>query len=304
MCPSRQIAKEKNLYNMKSMTGFAKKQRNINGKNITVEIKTLNSKQIDANVKIPQRLREHELDIRSMLNKLERGKIDLFVTEEQTTGGDVRLDIPHATRRFEEMKKMKSTLGIEIDDKELFTITMGADDLWTADEESAPDEEEWKEIASLVEETIEAVDATRIHEGAILKEDFVKHVDMIEHYLGEIPQYEAERITTAKERMRSYLNGPAIKDVDNNRFEQELIYYLEKLDITEEKVRLAKHINYFREVMENEESSGKKLGFIAQEMGREINTTGSKANHVEIQRIVVGMKDELEKIKEQLGNIL
>ena len=289
---------------MKSMTGFAKKQRNINGKNITVEIKTLNSKQIDANVKIPQRLREHELDIRSMLNKLERGKIDLFVTEEQTTGDDVRLDIPHATRRFEEMKKMKSTLGIEIDDKELFTITMGADDLWTADEESAPDEEEWKEIASLVEETIEAVDATRIHEGTILKEDFVKHVDMIEHYLGEIPQYEAERITTAKERMRSYLNDPAIKDVDNNRFEQELIYYLEKLDITEEKVRLAKHINYFREVMENEESSGKKLGFIAQEMGREINTTGSKANHVEIQRIVVGMKDELEKIKEQLGNIL
>lgn len=296
--------KRKKLYNMKSMTGFAKKQRNINGKNITVEIKTLNSKQIDANVKIPQRQREHELDIRSMLNKLERGKIDLFVTEEQTTGGDVRLDIPHATRRFEEMKKMKSTLGIEIDDKELFTITMGADDLWTADEESAPDEEEWKEIASLVEETIEAVDATRIHEGAILKEDFVKHVDMIEHYLGEIPQYEAERITTAKERMRSYLNDPAIKDVDNNRFEQELIYYLEKLDITEEKVRLAKHINYFREVMENEESSGKKLGFIAQEMGREINTTGSKANHVEIQRIVVGMKDELEKIKEQLGNIL
>ena len=122
--------------------------------------------------------------------------------------------------------------------------------------------------------------------------------------MGEIPKYEEERIAIAKERMRSYLADAAVKDVDENRFEQELIYYLEKLDITEEKVRLAKHINYFREVMEKEEGSGKKLGFIAQEMGREINTTGSKANHVEIQRLVVAMKDELEKIKEQLGNIL
>ena len=159
-------------------------------------------------------------------------------------------------------------------------------------------------MQSLIATTIEELDHNRKHEGEILKEDFKKHIDLIEHYLREIPQYEQERIVTAKERIRSYLSDAAIKDVDENRFEQELIYYLEKLDITEEKVRLEKHINYFREVMEQEEGSGKKLGFIAQEMGREINTTGSKANHVEIQRLVVAMKDELEKIKEQLGNIL
>jgi uncharacterized protein (TIGR00255 family) len=148
------------------------------------------------------------------------------------------------------------------------------------------------------------VEQTRIHEGSILQKDFVKHIDLIEAKLGQIPQYENERIETAKERIHKYFAEAAIKEIDQNRFEQELIYYLEKLDITEEKIRLQKHIDYFRQTMDTEEGSGKKLGFIAQEMGREINTTGSKANHVEIQKIVVQMKDELEKIKEQLGNIL
>ena len=159
-------------------------------------------------------------------------------------------------------------------------------------------------MANTLQETIKEVDQTRLHEGAILQLDFVKHVNLIEKLLGEIPQYESERIETAKERIRKYFNESAIKEIDQNRFEQELIYYLEKLDITEEKIRLQKHIDYFRHTMDKEEGSGKKLGFIAQEMGREINTTGSKANHVEIQKIVVQMKDELEKIKEQLGNIL
>ena len=138
----------------------------------------------------------------------------------------------------------------------------------------------------------------------MLERDFHRHVDLIEQLLGQIPPYEAERIDTAKDRIRRYMADAAVKDVDQNRFEQELIYYLEKLDITEEKVRLQKHIDYFRQTMATEPSCGKKLGFVAQEMGREINTTGSKANHVEIQRIVVAMKDELEKIKEQLGNVL
>ena len=141
-------------------------------------------------------------------------------------------------------------------------------------------------------------------EGEILKHDFVKHINLISQKLQAIPQYETERIDTAKERIHRYFAETAIKEIDPNRFEQELIYYLEKLDITEEKIRLAKHIAYFVDTMDNEESCGKKLGFVAQEMGREINTTGSKANHVEIQKIVVEMKDELEKIKEQLGNIL
>jgi uncharacterized protein (TIGR00255 family) len=181
---------------------------------------------------------------------------------------------------------------------------MQQSDIWVANQTATIDEKEKEELMRVIEEALDELDATRRHEGEIMKIDIAKHVDQIEEYLGQIPPYEQERITTAKERMRSYLSESAVKDVDENRFEQELIYYLEKLDITEEKVRLAKHINYFRDVMEHEESSGKKLGFIAQEMGREINTTGSKANHVEIQRLVVGMKDELEKIKEQLGNIL
>ena len=138
----------------------------------------------------------------------------------------------------------------------------------------------------------------------MLHRDFVKHIELIQQKLAAIPQYESERIDTAKERIHRYFAESAIKEIDPNRFEQELIYYLEKLDITEEKIRLAKHIDYFVQTMDNEESCGKKLAFVAQEMGREINTTGSKANHVEIQRIVVEMKDELEKIKEQLGNIL
>ena len=138
----------------------------------------------------------------------------------------------------------------------------------------------------------------------MLEKDFHLHVDLIEQMLRQIPAFEAERIETAKERIRTMMADAAIKEVDQNRFEQELIYYLEKLDITEEKVRLQKHIDYFRQTMANEPTCGKKLGFVAQEMGREINTTGSKANHVEIQRLVVVMKDELEKIKEQLGNVL
>jgi len=177
-------------------------------------------------------------------------------------------------------------------------------DIWNAEQANELSEEDWNALAKTINEAINEVDQFRIHEGQILRQDFVKHVDLIEQKLQQIPQYEAERIDTAKERIRKYMIDFEVKNVDENRFEQEIIYYLEKLDITEEKVRLQKHINYFRETMNNEEGSGKKLGFIAQEMGREINTTGSKANHVAIQQLVVEMKDELEKIKEQLGNIL
>ena len=163
---------------------------------------------------------------------------------------------------------------------------------------------DWAILAKDIEHAIDLTDAFRSHEGEVLERDFHRHVDLIEQMLAKIPAYEAERIDTAKERIRRWMDEAAIKEVDTNRFEQELIYYLEKLDITEEKVRLQKHIDYFRQTMATEPSCGKKLGFVAQEMGREINTTGSKANHVEIQRLVVVMKDELEKIKEQLGNVL
>lgn len=286
------------------MTGFAKKQCIINEKKITIEIKTLNSKVLDANVKLPTSLRERELFIRSQLNRLERGKVDCILSEENSNDRSLQLNNELAKSRYQELKSLSASLGESFDNTALLSVVLRQDDVWVSHEDDTLDEAACQQLAQAVEEAVDDVDSTRLHEGMILKADFEKHLDKIADCLAQIPAYEAERITTAKERIRSYLNDAAIKDVDENRFEQELIYYLEKLDITEEKVRLAKHIDYFRDVMEHEEGSGKKLNFIAQEMGREINTTGSKANHVEIQRLVVAMKDELEKIKEQLGNIL
>lgn len=286
------------------MTGFAKKQCTINEKKITIEIKTLNSKVLDANVKLPTSLRERELSIRGQLNRLERGKVDCILSEESANDWSLRLNSELAKKRYQELKSLGVSLGESFDNTALLSVVLHQDDVWDCHDDDTLDETACQQLAQAVEEAIDDVDSTRLHEGMILKADFGKHLDKIADCLAQIPAYEDERIATAKERMRSYLNDAAIKDVDENRFEQELIYYLEKLDITEEKVRLAKHIDYFRYVMEHEEGSGKKLNFIAQEMGREINTTGSKANHVEIQRLVVAMKDELEKIKEQLGNIL
>ena len=271
---------------------------------MTVEIKTLNSKQMDANVKIPTELREKELEIRAMVNTLERGKIDLIISDEIKERDSRKLNAATASERLKNVKNFIEEQGMKVGDSELLTLILGQSDIWEDSTTESLDDGDWQELKKLIGATLEELDGTRKHEGEILKEDFRKHVDLIEQYLSEIPQYEHQRIETAKERIRNYLAESAVKEVDENRFEQELIYYLEKLDITEEKVRLAKHINYFRDVMDNEEGSGKKLGFIVQEMGREINTTGSKANHVEIQRLVVAMKDELEKIKEQLGNIL
>lgn len=286
------------------MTGFAKRQCTIDGNKYTIEIKTLNSKQMDANVKLPVELREHELEIRAMLNRLERGKIDFLVSEELGAASSPHIDAELAQQRYEELKHLAAAVGSAADEKMLLGIVLQQPDVWMGSADQSLGDEQWQQLSAAIEQTVADLDATRAHEGAILQADIAKHVDLIEHYLGQIPQYEGERIETAKERMRTMLADAAVKEVDENRFEQELIYYFEKLDITEEKVRLKKHIDYFREVMANEEGSGKKLGFITQEMGREINTTGSKANHIEIQRLVVAMKDELEKIKEQMGNIL
>lgn len=286
------------------MTGFAKRQCTIDGNKYTIEIKTLNSKQMDANVKLPVELREHELEIRAMLNRLERGKIDFLVSEELGAASSPHIDAELAKQRYEELKHLAAAVGSAADEKMLLGIVLQQPDVWMGSADQSLGDEQWQQLSAAIEQTVADLDATRAHEGAILQADIAKHVDLIEHYLGQIPQYEGERIETAKERMRTMLADAAVKEVDENRFEQELIYYFEKLDITEEKVRLKKHIDYFREVMANEEGGGKKLGFITQEMGREINTTGSKANHIEIQRLVVAMKDELEKIKEQMGNIL
>ncbi len=288
---------------MKSMTGFAKKQQEVNGKKITIEIKTLNSKQIDANVKLPATYRGKELEIRAMLNKLERGKIDVQLVEQGDTG-NISLNSSLVQSRFNCLRTLSNTLSQQISDDTLMQSVLQYDDVWNTENINEPTTQEWQQVAQLISACIDDVDATRTHEGMILRDDFLLHLSEIEKRLAAIPAYEKERIDIIRERLRNNFKEEKIIDADENRFEQEIIYYLEKLDITEEKVRLGKHLSYFHEVMDNEPSCGKKLNFIAQEMGREINTTGSKANHVEIQRLVVEMKDELEKIKEQLGNIL
>ena len=286
------------------MTGFAKKLCEIDGHKLSIEIKTLNSKQLDINVKLPFAYREKELEIRTMLNKLERGKIDFLLVEEATTANAAQLNRELAKNRYHELSSLNDELQLPCEPNHLLRTVMAQPDVWSTNNQEAMTEDFWKALSANINEAIEQVEQFRHQEGEILKVDFVKHVNIIEEKLKEIPQYENERIETAKERIHKYINDFQIKEIDQNRFEQEMIYYLEKLDITEEKIRLAKHIDYCRDTRNNEEGSGKKLGFVAQEMGREINTTGSKANHVKIQQLVVEMKDELEKIKEQLGNIL
>lgn len=283
------------------MTGYAKVQSTAGDKKLNIEIKTLNSKQLDLIVKLPAAYRSRELDIRALLAPLERGKVEFVMTEE--SGGSVAvLNDSLLTSRYEALQGIAARLGA--DTGHLLASLAASNDIWNSDADQDPDDTQWATLEADIRRAVELTDQFRKHEGDVLERDFHRHVDLIEQLLGQIPPYEAERIETAKDRIRHYMADAAVKEVDQNRFEQELIYYLEKLDITEEKVRLQKHIDYFRHTMATEPSCGKKLGFVAQEMGREINTTGSKANHVEIQRIVVAMKDELEKIKEQLGNVL
>ena len=287
---------------MKSMTGFAKQQCEANNKKYTIEIKTLNSKTLDIIVKSPASLRSKELELRSKLSRLERGKIEVYITEGSTDTATSSINADLLTARYQQVRSLAQQLGTT--DQHLFETLLSMPDIWSTSTDEEITEEAWQPIAQAFDKAIDEVQLFRQQEGDVLEKDFIKHIDLIEQKLQAIPAYESQRIDTAKERIRRYFAESAIKEIDSNRFEQELIYYLEKLDITEEKIRLAKHIDYFRNTMRTEEGSGKKLGFIAQEMGREINTTGSKANHVEIQKLVVEMKDELEKIKEQLGNIL
>lgn len=286
---------------MKSMTGFAKEQSTIGGKTVTVEIKTLNSKNLDLNVKIPSTYWSSEIEIRRRLARLLRGKVDVYIREEESTAEGVLLNRDLVIGQYRALKSLSDELGC--DSSRLLDTLVSNPDVWKVDD-SEQDEAQREQLLQLVERAIDTVEESRQHEGEILERDIMLHVDIIEQRLGEINQYESERITTARERIKKYFEEFAIKEIDTNRFEQEIIYYLEKLDITEEKVRLQKHIDYFRQTAVDEVACGKKLGFIAQEMGREINTTGSKSNHVEMQKLVVMMKDELEKIKEQLGNVL
>ena len=288
------------------MTGYAKVQSTFGDKKLNIEIKTLNSKQLDLIVKVPAAYRAKELDIRAMLGRLERGKVECILSEETCLSAAADFNRDLLVARFNALCPVAESLQA-IDNNSrpaLFNTLVGMNDIWSSASNDEISDEEWAVVSADLNRAIDLCDQFRAHEGDVLERDFHLHVDLIEQKLRLIPALEGERIDTAKERIRRYMAEAAVKEVDQNRFEQELIYYLEKLDITEEKVRLQKHIDYFRQTMASEPSCGKKLAFVAQEMGREINTTGSKANHAEIQKIVVEMKDELEKIKEQLGNVL
>ena len=288
------------------MTGYAKVQCAIGDKKLNIEIKTLNSKQLDLIVKTPAAYRSRELDIRAMLGQLERGKVECLFNEESGNNAAATFNSELLTTRYQSLVDLAANLGADCADNRptLFNTVAAMSDIWNSAADSEINDEQWAVVSAALQQAINLCDQFRSHEGSVLEVDFRKHVDLIEEKLNQIPALESERIDTAKERIKRYMADAAIKDIDENRFEQELIYYLEKLDITEEKVRLQKHIDYFRQTMADEATCGKKLGFVAQEMGREINTTGSKANHAGIQKIVVEMKDELEKIKEQLGNVL
>ena len=288
------------------MTGYAKVSCALATKKFNIEIKTLNSKQLDLIVKLPSSCRSRELDIRALLSQLERGKVECLISEESADSAAAAFNKELLLSRYRALCPVADTLvgGDGGSRADLFNTLVGMNDIWNSGGDDILSDDDWRQFSACLQHAIDLCDEFRSHEGAVLERDFHKHVDLIEEKLRQVPAYESERIATAKERIRRYMADAEVKEVDENRFEQELIYYLEKLDITEEKVRLQKHIDYFRQTMADEVVCGKKLGFVAQEMGREINTTGSKANHVAIQKLVVEMKDELEKIKEQLGNVL
>ncbi len=290
---------------IQSMTGFGKATCELKNKVITIEIKTLNSKQIDIYTRLPNIYKEKELDIRNLLSqRLQRGKIECIITYEDTDIANTsRINVPLVKDYYRQMVGLLNELEIDNNEAILQTIMRFPDALKIDKEEL--DEEEWKAVMQKIHEAILAIDNFRKQEGSALQLDITSRIQVILAKLKEIEPFEDDRIKCIRERIESNISEVFEKEkVDQNRFEQELIYYLEKIDLTEEKVRLENHCNYFFDVLKENETVGKKLGFITQEMGREINTLGSKANHSEIQKIVVQMKDELEKIKEQLMNVL
>ena len=288
----------------KSMTGFGKSEVVINGKTITAEIRSLNSKQLDLGLKTPAAYRELENDIRSLVSKrVVRGKVDLLVSVVSTEVATAsRIDKPLFAAYIKQMNEALAYAGVEVDYEAIIPVVMKMPNVIQADTADASEEEK-KAVMTAVEGAIDKLEAFRKQEGAILIADLLRRVDLIEQMRNEIIPFEATRTEAVRQRIREGIEKLGV-EVDNNRLEQEMIFYIEKLDITEEKVRLENHCKYFREVAATEEAAGRKLGFIAQEMGREINTTGSKANQHDIQKLVVKMKDELEKIKEQVLNIL
>lgn len=288
-----------------SMTGFGRSILEYNNKKISIDVKSLNSKNADLNTRIPGYYKEKELEIRRLLSqKLQRGKIDFCMFVELSgSESSTQINQELVTNYFEQLKKISSDANIPMGDDILSSIIRMPDVMKNKSEDLSVDE--WKNVLTTVNGAIDSCLDFRKEEGKNLETDIRSRIDSILSLLLEVPKFEEQRIETIKDRLSQSLQEITNNaTTDSNRYEQEVIFYLEKLDITEEKVRLKKHCEYFIETMESDEFAGKKLGFIAQEVGREINTLGSKAHHVELQKIVVRMKDELEKVKEQLMNVL
>ncbi|HOI49678.1 MAG TPA: YicC family protein [Prolixibacteraceae bacterium] len=290
---------------IKSMTGFGKSEFEINNKKITIEIKSLNSKQADINTRIPALYREKEIDMRrEITDQLVRGKIDLSIYVEnlgETSSAIINEAI--VKNYFENLRKLSNDLELPVNES-ILQIIMRLPDTVKVQYEQL-EEEEWEILLANIRKALAQVGQFRLQEGTALEKDLLANIDAIQSLLKAIEPFEQQRIETIKNRLNDSLDSLRLNGtVDHDRFEQELIFYLERLDFNEEKVRLVNHCKYFLETMKDGEPNGKKLSFIAQEIGREINTIGSKANESNIQRLVVQMKDALEKVKEQVLNVL
>ena len=282
-----------------SMTGFGRSEGVFEGKKLTIDVKSLNSKSFDLNIKMPLRYKEKEFEIRKMLNdRILRGKVDCYINIESLDhSSDVNINQDLVTSYIDELKKIAG----DGPDFEYLKMAIRMPDVISS-KADVRSEDEWIFLIEILNESLTKFENFRTTEGVILQDELERNIRKIETFLSQVEPYEDVRMDSVKERYRKSLNE--FDQIDETRFYQEMAYYTEKLDIAEEKVRLTQHLKYYLEVMVNENFNGKKLGFISQEIGREINTLGSKANHAEIQKLVVMMKDDLEKIKEQTLNVL
>lgn len=288
-----------------SMTGFGKSVVELTNKKITVEIKSLNSKQLDLSLSVPPILREHEMELRNVIaRKLERGKIEASIYVENTHGdSSIQFNIPLMKAYKAQYEQMARELGIA-EPQDWYSLIIRFPDVLKNDTPTETDDQTVEAAFQATQQAVDALMQYRRSEGIKLEEFFAIRIDHIANLLSEVPKYETERVARIRARLEDHLGKLPQVEYDRGRLEQEMIFYIEKLDINEEKQRLTQHLAYFMETMQASHGQGKKLGFISQEMGREINTLGSKSNHAEMQCLVVRMKDELEQIKEQVLNVM
>ena len=290
---------------IQSMTGYGKATAETGNRKVIVEIKSLNSKAMDISTKIIPAYRDKELDIRSRITAaLERGKVDfaLYIDAAATSGAQA-INVPIFKSYLEQIKAVSTETGAPMPE-DLFPVILRMPEVLSTNQQEEVSDEEWQAVSAAVDQAINALVDYRKTEGVALEKKFREKISNISALLASVEPYEKERVAKIKERMRTSMLDAVGKNYDENRFEQEMIFYIEKLDISEEKQRLTNHLDYFIKTLEEGHGQGKKLGFIAQEMGREINTLGSKSNQAEMQNIVVRMKDELEQIKEQVLNVM